>query len=126
MNMYLIITEVNYGAIDADDYACHNYYIIRFFSSTYNLQADLNIDGQVIYSGGMLCEGTYYFPININSHYCVSPKNKSNNTLAYLREVINGNINVKFYYYNDIFTSSLRTISWNDFSSLTPLHLPIE
>ena len=51
MNMYLIITEVKYGAIDNDDYSCHGYYIIKFSSSTYTLQADLSIDGQVISFG---------------------------------------------------------------------------
>ena len=42
-------------AIDADDYSCHGYYIIKFSSSPYTLQEDLSIDGQVISSGEMLC-----------------------------------------------------------------------
>ena len=29
MDMSLIITEGKYGAIDADDYSCHGYYIIK-------------------------------------------------------------------------------------------------
>ena len=29
MNMYLIIMEGNYGAIDADDFLYHGYYIIK-------------------------------------------------------------------------------------------------
>ena len=95
MNMYLIINELNCCAIDADDYACNGYYIIRFSSSAYTLQVNLNIDGQIISSDEMVCEGTYYFPTNINSHDYVSPKNKSNNTIAYLRRIINGNVNVK-------------------------------
>ena len=74
MNMYLIITEVNYGNIDADEYACHGYYIIIFSSSTCTLQVYFNIYVQVIYSCEMVCEGTYYSPININSQYYVSPK----------------------------------------------------
>ena len=72
--MSLIITEGNCGDIDADDYSCHGYYIIRFYLYPYTLKAYFNIDGQVIYSGKMVCEGNYYFPININSHYYVSPK----------------------------------------------------
>ena len=51
MNVSLIITKGNYGAIDADNSSCHGYYIIRFYSSLYTLQSGLNIDGQVIYSG---------------------------------------------------------------------------
>ena len=51
MNMYLIIPNGNYGAIDADNSSCHGYYIIRFSSSLYTLQSELNIDGQVISSG---------------------------------------------------------------------------
>ena len=70
--MYLIITKGNYYAIDSDDSECHVYYIIRFSSTPYTLQEDLNIDGQLISSGEMVFEGTYYFPININFHYYVS------------------------------------------------------
>ena len=35
MNMYYIIMEGNYGAIDADDSTFHGYYIIRCSSSSY-------------------------------------------------------------------------------------------
>ena len=51
INMPLIITKGNCGAIDADDASYHDYYIIIFFSSTYKFQADLNLDFQVISSG---------------------------------------------------------------------------
>ena len=61
MKMSLIITDGNYGAIDADDYTCHDYYIINFFSSPYILQSDLSINGQVISSSEMVCEETYVF-----------------------------------------------------------------
>ena len=37
MKMSLIITEVNYDAVDADDSACNGYNIIRFYSSSYIL-----------------------------------------------------------------------------------------
>ena len=61
MNMSLIIMEGHYGAIDYDDYTCRGYYIIRFFSCPYTIQADLSIDGQVISSNEIVCEGTYFF-----------------------------------------------------------------
>ena len=69
--MSLIIMEVKYGAIDADDYSCYGYYIIKFSSSPYTSQADLIINGQVIPSGEILREGKYFFPININYHYYI-------------------------------------------------------
>ena len=69
MNMSVIITEGKYGAIDSDDSSCHGYYIIKLYWSLYTFQSDLIIDGQVIYSGEMVCEGTYLFAININSRY---------------------------------------------------------
>ena len=81
MNIYLIITEGKYGSIDTDYYSCNGYYIIKFSSYTYTLQADLSIDGQVISSGKILCKGTYFFPININYHYYVLQKTKSINTI---------------------------------------------
>ena len=51
MDTYFIITEGNYGAIGADDSACHGYYIISLYSFAYTFQTDLNIDVQVISSG---------------------------------------------------------------------------
>ena len=30
MNMYLIVMKGKYGAIDADDFSCYGYYIIKF------------------------------------------------------------------------------------------------
>ena len=126
MNMYLIINAVNYGDIDDDDYACHDYYMIRLSSFAYSLQVYLNIEVQVISSGEMVCEGKYYLPININYHDYFSPKNKTNNTIAYLIKIINGNVNLKHYDYNYVVTYSLRKFSQNDLSSLTPLHVPIK
>ena len=57
-----------YGAIDADDYTCHGYYIIVFSLNLYTLQEDLSIDSQVISSGEMVCKGInfsnqYQFPL---------------------------------------------------------------
>ena len=75
MNMYLIIMEVKCGAIDADDSSCHFYYINKFSLSPYNLQSDLSIDSQVIYPDELIHEGTYFFRMNISSHYYVLQKN---------------------------------------------------
>ena len=54
LNMYLIVMEGENGAIDADDSSCHGYYIIKMSSSTYTLQTELSIYGQVISSGEMI------------------------------------------------------------------------
>ena len=69
--MPLIIMKGNDDAIDADDSTYHGYYIIKFSSSPYTLQSDFGIDGKVISSGKMVCEGTYFFSININSNYYI-------------------------------------------------------
>ena len=74
MNMYLITIEVNLGDIGSVDYTCHGYYINIFSSSTFTLQPYLNIDGQFISTGEVVCEGNYFFPININSNCCASQK----------------------------------------------------
>ena len=124
--MYLVITKRNYGAIDYGNYSCHDYHIIKISSPPYTFQSDLNIDVKVVSSSEMVCEGTYYFPIIINYHYYASPENKPKNTIASLRTIINGNVNVKFYDSNDVVPSSLRNFSQNDFSSLTPIHVPIK
>ena len=60
LNMYLIIMEGNYGAIDADDSSCHGYYIINLSSYQDTLQSYLIIDGQVISYSEMVSEGTCF------------------------------------------------------------------
>ena len=55
MNISLIIMEGNYVSIDSDDSTCHGYYIIRFTSPPYALQADLVIYGQVILPVEIVC-----------------------------------------------------------------------
>ena len=107
MNMYLIIIEVNYSTIYDDYSTWHGYYIIIFSSSPYTLQADFNIEGQVISSGEIVCEVTYYFPINTNSNYYVTPK-KSNKKIVYLSTMINGNIKIIYYDSNAVVPTSLR------------------
>ena len=126
MNMSLVIMEGNYGSIDADDSSLYGYYIIKFSSSPYNLQADLVIDGQVISSSEILCEVTYLFPININYHHYALQKTKSINRIVYLRKIINDNVNVICYYFKDFVLPYLRSISQNDYNTLPPLRIPIE
>ena len=109
--MYLIITEGKYVAIDTDNSSCHGYYITKFSSSPYTLQADLSIDGKFISSGEIVCGGNYFFSISINSHYYVLQKTKSINNFFSLRTMINGNVKVIFYDSKDVVTQCLRYIS---------------
>ena len=74
----------------------------------------------------MLFEGTYYIPITINSHYDYSPKHISNKTIVSLSTIIKCDVKVKCYDSNRVVPSSLRIISQDYFSSLTPLNVPIE
>ena len=74
MNIYLIIIEGNHCGNRSDGSICHGNYIIIFYSYTYNPQAYFNIDSQVISYGEIVCEGTNFLSININSRYYVSPK----------------------------------------------------
>ena len=126
MNMSLIVMEGKYGAIDTDNSSFHDYYIIKFSSSSYTLQADLIIDGQVISSVEIVCEGSYFFPISINSHYYVLQKTKSINKIVFLRTIINGNVNVICMEWKDVVTQCLRSISQNDYNTLSPLHIPMK
>ena len=97
-------------ALGADYYLCHGYYIIKFYSYPYNLQADLSVDGQVIYYGEMLCEGNYFFLVNINSLYYFLPNNKSINTIVSKRTNISGNFNVICYDLNDVLPPCIQSI----------------
>ena len=126
MNISLGIIEGNYGAIDADDSSCHGYYIIKFSSSLYTLQAEFIIYGQVISSGGMVCEGNYFFMIDINYHYCVLQKNKYINTIVYISKIINGNVNVICYDSKYVLPPCLRYISQNNYNTLSPLQIPMK
>ena len=124
--MSLIIVEVKDGAIYIDDSSRNDYYVIKISPSPYTLQADLIIDGKVISSGEMLCEGTYFFPIDINSRYYVLQRTKSINTVVYLSTIINDNVNVVCYDSKGVVPPCLRSIAHNYYNSLSPLHIPMK
>ena len=126
MNVSLIIMEGNYGSIDANYYIFHGYYIIKFSSSPYTLQADLSIDFRVISSGEMVCEENYIFSINMNSRYYVFKKINLMKKIISLSTIIESNVNIIFYYSKDFVPHSLRSISQNDNSILSPRHVPME
>ena len=86
----------------------------------------MSIDGPVISSGEMVCEGTYFFLININSHYYVLQKNKPNNTIISLKTIINGNVKVKCYELKDDVKSCLPSISQKYYITISPLLVPME
>ena len=81
MNVSLIILEGKYGDIDADHSSWRSYYIIKLSSYPYTLQSELSINDHFIYSREMVCEGNYFFPININSNHYVLQKTKPINTI---------------------------------------------
>ena len=66
------------------------------------------------------------FFVNINYRYYYSPKNKPINTLLSIITIINGNVNVIYYDSKYVVTYYLISVYHNYFSSLTPLHVPIE
>ena len=115
--------EGKYVAIDNDDSSCNGYYIIKFSSYKYTLKTYLSIYEEVIYSGEIVCEGTYFFPININNHYYVLQITESINTIFSLRKIINGNVNVICYDSRDVITPCLRSISNNYYNTLSPLNI---
>ena len=122
----LIIMEGKYGAIDTDYSSCHCYYIIKFSSLPYNIQEDLIIDEKVISPGGTVCEGTYFFPININSCYYVLLKTKSINTIVSLGTIINVNVNVICYDLKDVFPPCLLFTSHNCYNIFPRIHIPMK
>ena len=110
MNIYLVIVEGNYGAIDANNFTYPGYNIIKFSLSLYILQANLSIDGPVIFSVGMVCERAHFFqstPILIIIFY---KRKKSNETIEYLNKINNGNVNVIYYYSKNVVLFFIRSI----------------
>ena len=75
-------------------------------------------------AGMTLCEGTYLFSININSHYYNLQKTKSISTIVSLMTIVNGNVNVICYYLKNFLPPCLWSISHNCYNTLSPLHTP--
>ena len=73
----------------------------------------------------MVYEGTYFFPININSLYYIFPKTKSFNTIFPLSIIINGNIKIICYDSKDVIPPYFGFISRKIYNALSPLHIPM-
>ena len=86
----------------------------------------MSIDGKVIYSGEMVCEGNYLFQINFNYRYYVLQRTKSINTIIYLMTIINSNVNVICYDLADVLPLCLRCLSQNFYNTLLTLHIPMK
>ena len=52
-----------YGAIKTDDTTNNGLYVIQFISDAYTLQNNTTIDGQVIYSSGLVVKEQYLFSL---------------------------------------------------------------
>ena len=74
MNISLIIMSGKYGAIDTDYFSCYGYYIIKFSSLSYTLQADLIIDGQLFDQAEFYVKGIISFQSILIFHNYVSQK----------------------------------------------------
>ena len=109
MSMSLIIIEGNYGAIDVDG-LLFMATILSKKSSKYTLHAELSIDGKVISSSEMVCEGTY-FSNQYQFLLIYSTKRKPNKTIVALRTISNGNVNIKFHDSKHVVLSCLWSIS---------------
>ena len=109
MNISLINMEGNYGLIDAEKFTCIGYNIIKFPSSTYFHKWDLSIDGPVISSVEVVCEGTYILE-STSILTIMFYKNEFNETIEYLRTINNVNVNVIYYYSKNDALFFLRSI----------------
>ena len=85
----------------------------------------MNIDGQLIYSGDF-CEGNYFYPININSQYYVSPNKDNRITILTLKTIINGDVHVNIHGVDYVITFFIKTILMKFFHSLSPLFVSPE
>ena len=66
------------------------------------------------------------FPINIIFSFLCFTKTKSINTILSLRTKISGNVNLFCYDSKDVILPSFRSISQNDYNTLSPLHIPMK
>ena len=48
------------------------------------------------------------------------------NKIVYLKTIINGNANIICYDSNDVVPKCLKSISFNDYNTLSPLHIPVK
>ena len=74
----------------------------------------------------MVYKGTCFFPINMNSSYCVLQRTKSINTIVSISKIINGNVNIIFYDSKDVLLLYLRYISQNYYNAFSLLHIPMK
>ena len=68
-NMASLVQLGMYGDINTDDSTKNGFYVIQFISYAYTLQNNTTIDGQVIYSGGLVFKAQYLCSMQENTNW---------------------------------------------------------
>ena len=69
-----ILHDGNFGAINTDDPKTDGYYIVQFKSDPYTLQDTIDVDGQILEKGEVVCDARYFSPAMENSKWYVTPQ----------------------------------------------------
>ena len=70
-NIHLIIYEENFSAIDSEYVYCNIYSINKFTHFAYTLHNKFTVNSNFFCFGEIICDDTYFSPVNVKSNYYV-------------------------------------------------------
>ena len=126
-NIAATITANSYGAMNADDPKTDGFYIIQFTSPPYTLQNDIEVNGDKITSGNLVCDAEYLSPAQKGSNWYVTPsKNDVLHVVIEMSKVLVTNIPINIVTGLSELDRNMKTLTKSDLRIKKPFLLTVD
>jgi hypothetical protein len=122
-NIAATITERSYGAVNTIDPNTQGFYIVKFMSTPYSLQQDMNVNGDCISSGELVCDAEYLSPAQLGSLWYVTPDEDTMPIVVEMSKVLVCNLAVNIVTELSDLDNCVSTLSADDLLVKQPFKL---
>ena len=122
-NLASTITENSYGSVNTDDPQTEGFYIVMFTSEPYSLQEEINVHGDIINCGTLVCDAKYCSPAQINSRWYVHLSDEGNETTIQVSKILTTQLSVEVVSDTSHLDRSVKTITQSELSIKKPFKL---
>jgi hypothetical protein len=122
-NIAATVAESSYGAVNTEDPQTDGFYIVKFISSPYTLQNDVEVNGDRISSGTLVCDAEYLSPAFKGSNWYVTPIGNIVSVVVEMSKVLISNIDVELATERSQLDRNLKVLTSSEILSKKPFRL---